>query len=1024
MKLHHLRMTGIGPFAGTVEIDFAALGASGTFLLEGPTGSGKSTILDAIVYALYGQVAGSATSADRIRSQFAAPTEPSIVDLVFETPSGLHRVRRSPEFQRPKLRGTGTTKEQAKALMWRIGSPQALPAAIADTAGAGDGSEVIASRLDEVGREVQRAVGLTREQFTQTVLLPQNEFARFLRAGTGERQQVLQRVFGTETYAAVEKQLEEMRKQAKRQVDAAQQTLGTALARFTEAVALEDEDSAALTEHAAALRLESLASAADAQLAQVTARAAETAASSAAAQEVEQTARTAAEAARTARTRIDRRRELDQLATRLETEKPEVAKASAALERDETARPVVEVLRRRDTAAQAASAAIEALAARAEETRPAHPDLVDLLAEQAEDPAAALAAAADEATGAAGALTDLVDLETALPEREKQLDARREALAAREEKLKAATVRLEERPAARSALLEQRDAARTAAAGLAEARLALAAAQDVLKAATAADAQVRAVAKAKEAAEVSLRAARARAEEEATLRRRRFAGIAAELAADLEDESACPVCGSHEHPHPADPSGDAVSPEQVEAAEAARRAAEQAQAADAQALALAERELAALRENAGEHTPDTARAEVGTRTAAVTAATTAAARADELETQLNAFDAETEKATRAKEALALDVARERTGIDETGRTLAADRTRIDEARGQDGSIAERRRGHTARARAATALREALRSRVQAESSAAELAAEADRALAASGLSAAETARAAVLPAQERTRLQKQVQTRAVDETRLADGLAEDGIADTVATDEAREQAEAALVAAGERLTAAQTAAREAAGLAARSAGVAQRAGSAREALAAASEQVRAVGEDAGVVVRVADLATGRSADGERVQLSTYVLMWRLDAVIDAANARLALFSGSELELQRDRGARGARKTGLDLLVLDRRTDQVRVPETLSGGETFFVSLALALGLADIVMGEAGGVQMETLFIDEGFGSLDPETLETVVREIGRLAESGRTVGIVSHVGDMKSQIAEQIHVRRGADARSTLTVTA
>src|SRR5699024_1865264 len=87
--------------------------------------------------------------------------------------------------------------------------------------------------------------------------------------------------------------------------------------------------------------------------------------------------------------------------------------------------------------------------------------------------------------------------------------------------------------------------------------------------------------------------------------------------------------------------------------------------------------------------------------------------------------------------------------------------------------------------------------------------------------------------------------------------------------------------------------------------------------------------------------------------STYVLMWRLDAVIEAANARLALFSGSDLELLRDTGARGARKTGLDLLVLDRRTDQVRVPETLSGGETFFVSLALALGLADIVMGEAG-----------------------------------------------------------------------
>ena len=282
----------------------------------------------------------------------------------------------------------------------------------------------------------------------------------------------------------------------------------------------------------------------------------------------------------------------------------------------------------------------------------------------------------------------------------------------------------------------------------------------------------------------------------------------------------------------------------------------------------------------------------------------------------------------------------------------------------------------------------------------------------------------MLPAEERTRLQKLVQTRAVDESRLSDGLAEEGIAETTATEEAREQAQAHVAETATEHAAARTAAQEAAGVAARQRGIAERGAAARTALETASAQVRSVSEDAGVVVRVADLATGRSSDGERVPLSTYVLMWRLDAVIEAANTRLALFSGSDLELLRDTGARGARKTGLDLLVLDRRTDQVRVPETLSGGETFFVSLALALGLADIVMGEAGGVQMETLFIDEGFGSLDPETLETVVREIGRLAESGRVIGIVSHVGDMKAQIAEQIHVRRGADARSSLTVTA
>jgi len=1023
VKLHHLRMTGIGPFAGTVEIDFAALGASGTFLLEGPTGSGKSTILDAIVYALYGHVAGSATSADRIRSQFAAPTEPSVVDLVFETSSGLHRVRRSPEFQRPKMRGTGTTKEQAKALMWRIGSPQGLPAAIADAAGAGDGSEVIASRIDEVGREVQRAVGLTREQFTQTVLLPQNEFARFLRAGTGERQQVLQRVFGTETYAAVEKQLEKMRKQARRQVDAAQQTLATALARFTEAVALEDEQSAALAEHAAALRLDPLAAAADEQLAAVTAHASEAETASVAAQQAEQTARTAAEAARTDRTRIDRRRALDQLATRLETEKPQIDRSRTALERDETARPVAELLRRRDHASTAATEAIEALTALAATTRPDHPDLVDLLA-GAEEPQQDLAAAADAATGAAGELKGLVDLETGLPERERALAGRREALAVREQELTDATERLEARPGRRTALLAERDEARTAAAGLGEAKAALSAAEDAQRAATAAAAQEKAVDTARQAAETALRRARDLAEEEAALRRRRFAGIAAELAADLEDQAACPVCGSLDHPAPAGPAEDAVGPEQVEAAEAARQRAEQQQARTGSDHAVAREKLEHLREQAGEHTVETAGAAVAAATGTVTAATAAATRAEERETQLTAFDAATEQATRAKEELALALARERTGIEETGRALAADRARLEEARGEDDSIASRRRAHTARARAATALREALRTRREAERRAAELSEETDRALATSGLATAEAARSAVLPAEERRGLLAAVQQRAVDETRLADGLAEDGIADTIATDEAREQAETALTGAEERLSAARAAAREAAGLAARSAGVAQRAGSAREALAAASDEVRTVSEDAGVVVRVADLATGRSADGDRVQLSTYVLMWRLDAVIEAANTRLALFSGSDLELQRDTGARGARKTGLDLLVLDRRTDQVRVPETLSGGETFFVSLALALGLADIVTGEAGGVRMETLFIDEGFGSLDPETLETVVREIGRLAEAGRTIGIVSHVGDMKAQIAEQIHVRRGADARSTLTVTA
>src|SRR5699024_326468 len=254
-----------------------------------------------------------------------------------------------------------------------------------------------------------------------------------------------------------------------------------------------------------------------------------------------------------------------------------------------------------------------------------------------------------------------------------------------------------------------------------------------------------------------------RTDTETALRRRRLAGIAAELAVDLADGDACPVCGAIEHPHPAGAAEDAVGPEQVEAAETERRAAEAAHSRAEQEHALARQELTRLREAAGDLTPETAR---------------------------TAFDEETARLSRAKEADALAAERERTELTAATTALETDRARIAEARGQDESVAARRRAHRARARAATELREALRARTTAEERAAELAEDATRARSTADLATDEAARAAVLPAEERTRLQKLVQTRAVDESRLSDGLAEEGIAETTATEEARRQAEA------------------------------------------------------------------------------------------------------------------------------------------------------------------------------------------------------------------------------------------
>jgi len=183
-------------------------------------------------------------------------------------------------------------------------------------------------------------------------------------------------------------------------------------------------------------------------------------------------------------------------------------------------------------------------------------------------------------------------------------------------------------------------------------------------------------------------------------------------------------------------------------------------------------------------------------------------------------------------------------------------------------------------------------------------------------------------------------------------------------------------------------------------------------------------EDTSAVIRLAGLAKGM--DGHRrMALTTYVLRQWFGQVVAAANVRLGAMSAGRYELRRtdESGARRER-TGLTLVVIDRHTGTERSPRSLSGGETFYTSLALALGLADVVKAEAGGVDLDTLFIDEGFGTLDAETLDQVMAVIDELRDRGRVVGIVSHVADLKDRVAERLEVRRLADGSSTARVIA
>jgi exonuclease SbcC len=186
-------------------------------------------------------------------------------------------------------------------------------------------------------------------------------------------------------------------------------------------------------------------------------------------------------------------------------------------------------------------------------------------------------------------------------------------------------------------------------------------------------------------------------------------------------------------------------------------------------------------------------------------------------------------------------------------------------------------------------------------------------------------------------------------------------------------------------------------------------------------------EHARAVVRMANLASASTGENVKgVTLGTYVLLRRFDEVVAAANVRLSVMSSGRYELassdEREVGSR-SRKTGLSLVIRDATTDTTRDPGSFSGGETFYASLSLALGLADVVQAEAGGLELGTLFVDEGFGSLDPDTLDAVMGELGRLSASGRVIGIVSHVDELKQRIADRVEVRRRPDGSSVLRST-
>ncbi|MFF0026207.1 AAA family ATPase [Streptomyces sp. NPDC005496] len=985
MRLHRLDITAFGPFGGEQQVDFDELSAAGLFLLHGPTGAGKTSVLDAVCYALYGAVPGARQSGQglSLRSDHAAPGTRTSIRLELTVSGRRLEITRQPPWARPKKRGSGTTVDKAQSWLREY------------DAAAGAWKDLSRSH-QEIGEEITQLLGMSREQFCQVVLLPQGDFARFLRADAEARGKLLGRLFDTHRFAEVEKRLAERRRAAEAQVRAADTELLADAHRMQQAAG-DTEPLPDLAPGDPGLAEAVLTWAA---IARSTARERLT---------VAQCARRTAESAHAAAEReLDDAREVARLqrrftearerAARLEERADGYREARARMERARKAEAVAPALDLREvTEAEHRRAA-------AKETRAR-----ELLPETfAGAGAAGLAVAARKAAEELGGLESARRAEQRLAELVAERDGLDRQERADEDVLQEAASWLAGWDATRAALQTDIEGAQEAAARAEQLAVQRDPARRRLNAARQRDQFARDTDGAQEQVLASReRAADARAHW-LDLKEQRLNGIAAELAANLADGEPCAVCGATEHPAPARKIDGHVDREAEERALAAYQDADEQRAEDERRLGLVREALAAATAEAGD-TPTGQLAEEVEELERLYAEARAAASglhgSREALAQAEREHGRRVAAQQAAEVRAASRVARRDTLDRERLTLEEELAHV---RGDADSVAARSAQLERRAArltdAADAAREAEEAAQRLKSADARLADAAFRA----GFDTPLAASAALLDDAAHRDLQRRLDAWQSEEAAVRAVLAE---ADTAAAAQlppvdlwaVERAAESAARGLQDAVSAGDAAARccaELDRLSARALAGVRRLGPLRE------EYDR--------VARLAGLAAGTSADNERkMRLESYVLAARLEQVAAAATVRLQRMSSGRYTLVHSDDRSGRGRSGLGLHVVDAWTGRERDTATLSGGETFFASLALALGLADVVTDEAGGVRLDTLFIDEGFGSLDEQTLDEVLDVLDSLRERDRSVGIVSHVGDLRRRIHAQLEIVKG-----------
>lgn len=872
MRPLNLTMSAFGPYAGQTTVDFSVLGTSGLYLITGDTGAGKTTIFDAITYALYGEASGESRESSMLRSKYAAPETPTFVELTFLNGGKTYTVRRNPEYTRPKTRGTGTTVQKADAEL-------TMP----------DGRIITKAR--DVTAAVTDIVGVDREQFARIAMIAQGEFRKLLLAQTDERKAIFRQIFHTGQYQALQNRLKEEAAALDRQCGELEAGLRQAAGsiRCDAPETLPD----ALDTDALLAALDTLLRADEAALTQAQAEHAQT-----------------------------------------ETQREQVLSDLGKAEALEAARGKLAEAESAWTEAQAemkaAQAALDTATASQPEIRSRRQDITRL-----ED---ALRRYEQLDTLRAQAEAE----RKRLAQKRSDLDAARARTDAAAKALETARGKLSGQPKLAVAAAQAghaQDAAAQRCAQLAALETQRQQCAELETALTAAQAEYQ---KAAEAAQAAL--AHYGAQNRAYLDAQ--AGI---LARTLVPGQPCPVCGATEHPCPA------AAPEQTPDAAALKRA-----------------------------LSDSDRAQ---KTAAERSAQAAGLRG-----QLDAVRGALSQSCRALQALEAGLPaqeealrRQQADIQERAQELSARAARCAELDAE----AERRAQELPHENRAAAQRALVETRTQCEALQQALDTARERSSAAQSVLAALTGKRDALRAQIQAAPPADI--AALRTRRDALTVRAEQLQKQVSTCDARlEQNRAA-----------------------------------RTAIDTRRQQHAAVRARWQWVHALAATANGAVPGKEKIMLETYIQTAYFDRILGRANTRLLIMSGGQYELRRcARAGDNRSQTGLELEVIDHYNGTARSVKTLSGGETFAASLSLALGLSDEVQATAGGVQLEAMFVDEGFGSLDSEALQQALAALVGVSGGSRIVGIISHVAELKDRIDRQIIVTKDRSGGSRVQVQA